>query len=524
MLKFKQKSALLLVALLTIVALTALFLFHSLGADIRAEVAMTKAAVAVKMVREKFLELASPIERDLTLLAQWGRSGLVDFKDTTSLNSRLIPLLNSQPVVASLILADTDGREYFLIKQGTSWMTRHAEKHHPEMMATITHLDKEGNIQETIQAKRTFDPRTRTWFAGALQMEKADTVYWTEPYAFKTLEKLGITAAIKWRSNNGAGAIIVAAMDVLLETLRQFLSEIQATPGSQIVLIRNDGMMMTPSNTGIGSAGTNFVDSDALPDGLEKDALAMWTDLRKHQQSTLPFFSQGKRWWASFQPLQPDSAKTWIGVLIPEAALVSHMDQWWAPYALKFGIVVIVLALFSGLAVRHHSKQHLTVATGQETDEKSLEALIAAGESPTVEFKSTIRTNLKSGKKDKAIELAWLKSVTAFMNSDGGTLMVGVGDNGDILGIETDEFENADKCHLHVKNLIHEHIGSEFASFIQCRLHTMQGKTIVTLTCRKAEVPVFLKIGRNEDFFIRSGPSSTKLSMSQMVIYLEQRR
>ena len=150
--------------------------------------------------------------------------------------------------------------------------------------------------------------------------------------------------------------------------------------------------------------------------------------------------------------------------------------------------------------------------------------MIAAGENSSQEFKSSLRTNLKTGKADKVIELAWLKSVAAFMNSEGGTLLIGVNDDGGVDGVEVDAFENHDKCRLHVKNLVNQHIGAEFSRYIECDLIIKDGKTIVVITCEKAVDPVFLKVGKNEDFFIRSGPSSVRLSMSQMVKYLEQRK
>jgi len=44
------------------------------------------------------------------------------------------------------------------------------------------------------------------------------------------------------------------------------------------------------------------------------------------------------------------------------------------------------------------------------------------------------------------------------------------------------------------------------------------------LSCERAEEPVFFSVGKNEDFYIRSGPSSLRLSMSKMYRYLEQRK
>ena len=122
-----------------------------------------------------------------------------------------------------------------------------------------------------------------------------------------------------------------------------------------------------------------------------------------------------------------------------------------------------------------------------------LHRYINEGEGSRVEFKSTVRTNLKTGKKGKEIELAWLKAVVAFLNSDGGALLIGVNDEGKIVGIEQDNFENDDKCLLHLKNLINQHIGAEFSGFIQISLVDAEDKTVVMIECTPAHDPVFLK-------------------------------
>ena len=96
-----------------------------------------------------------------------------------------------------------------------------------------------------------------------------------------------------------------------------------------------------------------------------------------------------------------------------------------------------------------------------------IKSLINKGESDRVEFKSTLRWNLKKERSEKGIEKAWLKSLVAFLNTDGGVLLVGVGDDGDILGTAADQFDNDDKYLLHVNNCIQQHIGLECNSFIR---------------------------------------------------------
>ena len=109
------------------------------------------------------------------------------------------------------------------------------------------------------------------------------------------------------------------------------------------------------------------------------------------------------------------------------------------------------------------------------------------------------------------------------MNSDGGIILLGVTDSGDIHGIEDDDFANHDKCLLHCKNLISTHIGAEFTRYIHVKIGIISEKAIVVVECEPVRKPVFLRVGKNEDFYIRSGPASIKLTMSQMVKYLSDR-
>ena len=156
--------------------------------------------------------------------------------------------------------------------------------------------------------------------------------------------------------------------------------------------------------------------------------------------------------------------------------------------------------------------------------EADLLELIAAGEHEKLEFKSTLRWNLKADRAGKEIELAVLKTVAAFLNTDGGILMIGVGDNGDILGIESDQFENEDGYLRHFSSLLNQHIGLEFSESVEFALHTINGKRVCVVNCRKSSQPVFLKHKKEESFYVRSGPSSRQLSLSQVLEYLKDRQ
>ena len=135
-----------------------------------------------------------------------------------------------------------------------------------------------------------------------------------------------------------------------------------------------------------------------------------------------------------------------------------------------------------------------------------------------------MRMNLKTSQPGKEIELAWLKATTAFMNSDGGVLLLGINDGGEFAGLEADNFENEDKCRLHFKNLINQHIGAEFTNYLNFKIMKIEDKTIGLLECKPSQKPVFLKNKNEEYFYIRSGPSSIKLQTSKILEYIEDRK
>lgn len=149
------------------------------------------------------------------------------------------------------------------------------------------------------------------------------------------------------------------------------------------------------------------------------------------------------------------------------------------------------------------------------TDE---ERLLSAGESEKLEFKSTLRWNLIADKPDKAIENSALKTIVAFLNTEGGILLVGVKDDGTVLGFEKDQFLNEDKFLLHFAGLINDRIGTQYIEHIQWGLKALNGKKILRVDCKPSSTPAFLK-GNGEEFYVRNGPSSILLSTSEVLEY-----
>lgn len=150
--------------------------------------------------------------------------------------------------------------------------------------------------------------------------------------------------------------------------------------------------------------------------------------------------------------------------------------------------------------------------------EEKILKIIKGGENLKVEFKETLSRNAHTDKKDQNLQTSVLKNVVGFLNKNGGQLIIGVADNGDVKGIETDFYTNDDKYKLLLSNLINDRIGSKEASFIDVEIHTVQSKRICLINCVKAKSPTYL----DDDFYIRTDPECRKLSTKEANEYIRE--
>jgi hypothetical protein len=149
--------------------------------------------------------------------------------------------------------------------------------------------------------------------------------------------------------------------------------------------------------------------------------------------------------------------------------------------------------------------------------------IINKGESETIEFKSSFRTNLHTKEFDRRMEHGILKTITAFLNTSGGNLLVGVNDGGHIIGLESDGFQSDDKLGLHITNLIKAHIGNEYLPFIKFEIIPITDKKILRITCKESKKRVFLKFNNEQQFFVRNGPASVRLEGEALVDYIQHK-
>ena len=161
-------------------------------------------------------------------------------------------------------------------------------------------------------------------------------------------------------------------------------------------------------------------------------------------------------------------------------------------------------------------------AIGGLTDSDEIRNIIRQGESKNIEFKETLSLDVKKKIKEKYIELSALKTMVAFLNTEGGTLLLGVADNGEVSGIdiEIDKFHknNTDKFLLHMKNIIKTRIGEQFYPYIDYKLVPVDNKKVLFVKCKKSESPCYLD---GDEFYVRTNPATDKLEGPKLVQYVQ---
>lgn len=156
--------------------------------------------------------------------------------------------------------------------------------------------------------------------------------------------------------------------------------------------------------------------------------------------------------------------------------------------------------------------------------EKPIEEILSEGETFTVEFKSSLRWDYKQNTSNTKLDYPILKTLTAFMNSDGGTLYVGVSNEGGILGIEKDYEtfkveKNWDGWSQTFSNIVNNRIGKEFHKFIKSELIKINGKTIVKIVVSQSTRPAYIDPNEKADFHIRAGTTTQPLNPKQTTLY-----
>ncbi|WP_448327785.1 type ISP restriction/modification enzyme [Sulfitobacter sp. M13] len=157
----------------------------------------------------------------------------------------------------------------------------------------------------------------------------------------------------------------------------------------------------------------------------------------------------------------------------------------------------------------------------------SVEDIIVADESRDLEFKSTFQWDMREGKQNKLLQKQVLKTLAAFMNADGGTLVIGVTDDKEIIGLEHDlklVKDSLDAFENRLLSVFSSAIGAPYTLHCKMRFADVRDEKIVcVIDVLAAKEPVFVDFQSQHEFFIRRGNATVSLNASEQHTYIRQR-
>lgn len=156
-------------------------------------------------------------------------------------------------------------------------------------------------------------------------------------------------------------------------------------------------------------------------------------------------------------------------------------------------------------------------------EESDVNEMLKTGEHEKLEFKTSLRWDVKRNQVNKELEKMAMKTITAFLNSEGGHLLIGVDDKGNPTGLENDfaslTRSDADGFENHFNNIFSSMVGPEFRRLVKLNFNNIENKTICLINVEPGHKPAYLKTGTGEDFYIRTGNVTTPLKMSEVAAY-----
>lgn len=185
----------------------------------------------------------------------------------------------------------------------------------------------------------------------------------------------------------------------------------------------------------------------------------------------------------------------------------------------------LVMKFINDPKLRNKLEEYLMPRIYKKLEQEDIGQLIKKGESQKLEFKSSLRWDVRQGITNKDLEKVILKTISGYMNSDGGQLIIGVEDDGSIFGLENDyralNNGNRDKFENHLVQLVKTSMGADCVRYFSTLFGSINNKDVCLITVMKASKPIYLRSKNSEEFFVRTGNNTSALTLSETQSYIE---
>ena len=496
-----------------------------------------------KDLSEAFGKFFIPITEDINEGLGLISTGRFIYDRTKELHYRkgFSEFLNQHEVFSSIIYKGAYGDEFIIYKDRASYISsyRSSDTKGDSIFSWMRFIQADKILSQWNEVL-SFNPKNEDWYEGSRENIQHNRIYWEGQYNSIFVNEPVFAGAIGWFSENDSKHNALA-FEIPIRHLVSSLRVFNIYKHRRIFIISDDGEFI--------HIPTNMLDSLVIYDEsnshlLEDNDLLLNT-IRENinlfdskDENAIAFHYEGEKWWTQTTRIEFKNNYIKYGIAIPEdELLIGELKR------IMIYLISTMFILFTAFFIYYRIK--LNKINLKEKENESLLSnnryqnynwleIVKAGENNRIEFKSTLRWDLREGKVNSKLEEVVLKSIAAFSNGEGGTLLIGVDDEGNILGLEND-FKSlrkygSDYFEIHLRNILNKQFGVSFStSNLEILFPQIENKDFCVIVISQAEEPVFMSIvdkngNKTEKFFVRSGNSSQEISsLKEINSYITKR-
>lgn len=535
--ELRKRNTLLIVLSLAIIVIgiVFIFLFKTVFVKDRLFASETAALQLDDTMQHTKLGL-KPITDSLIIVKSWAFSGVFAPDNEEEFFKMLIPLLERNNQITGFSFSDSNGRLLELTRREEYWESLRFEydKVRNEKIHFWTRFDSTGNVVDRWQGMLPELFIEDLLLPDTELSELEQGIYWETPRRATEFNGDITSCATQWMLG---GIVYKVSVEFLFEELSGRFINMYHSSHMRVFMLRSDGNIVNLFK------GFNVSNDDY---NIEKNVVADWKT-RNYGRKPMASFSRidndgimyFMRSFSFYEGMGDEIARneSYLGVIFFEDELLKeakYQDRMFFIIPMSvvvFGVLMIIAVLYFA---RHDRRlgEHMYELPSCEQDWKTF---IAKGEGAFLEFKSALRWNLLKECKDLRIEEAIMKAVSAFGNSEGGILLIGINDEGQIVGLENDyttlKTPDKDSFELHMRNLLNSEYGIEFtAKNIHIEFPVLEGKEFCAVAVSKSDKPLYVKMtdsksgAKFEKFYVRSGNSSREIAqLSEIAKFTEGR-
>ena len=230
-------------------------------------------------------------------------------------------------------------------------------------------------------------------------------------------------------------------------------------------------------------------------------------------------------YWYEYRQTTANSESLWRFLSENLGGIFSvHMLPMTGMFAIMGAAIGVIFGLYHlALSARNRAMSFLEMELGQD-----IVSVIAQGEGEHVEFKSTLRWDSDLERANRVLEAVIAKTIAGFMNHGGGSLIIGVADSGEVLGLAGDyatlRHKNRDGFERCVIDLVKTRLGGDKCSLVHCVFCDIDGKDVCRVVVERSIDAVYCQDGKIPKYYLRTGNGTRELDVREALAHIRARR